>query len=140
MAKLTVRQTRYAVYDTHIHLVFVVNHRREAFTSELLRECEHIMAKVCTDFDAFLEEFSGESDHVHLLVSIPPTVPVSKLVNSLKGVSSRLLRQKDPDRLHQFLWNGHFWSRSYYVGTGTGASLDSLKDYVQSQDRDKCSS
>lgn len=58
----------------------------------MLTRCEEIMRKVCGDFEAELKEFNGERDHVHLLVHYPPNVQLSKLVNSLKGVSSRRLR------------------------------------------------
>ena len=137
MDKATVRKTRHAVFDVHLHLVFVTKYRAKVFTDELLVECERVMTKVCGDFQVVLEEFKGESDHVHLLVSVPPTVQVSRLVNSLKGVSSRRLREADPDHVGKFLWDGRFWSRSYYVGSSGGAALESLKRYVKDQDRPK---
>ena len=52
------------------------------------------MGDICQDFGAELNEFNGEDDHVHLLVHYPPTVQLSKLVNSLKGVSARMLRKE----------------------------------------------
>lgn len=57
---------------------------------------EEIFQAVCTDFEVELREFNGESDHVHLLVNYPPKVRLSELVNSLKGVSSRCLKQEFP--------------------------------------------
>lgn len=113
--------------------MFVTKYRKKVFTDELLAECESIMSSVCDDFDVVLEEFGGESDHVHLLVSIPPTVAVSKLVNSLKGVSSRLLRKKNSVHFSKTLWNGILWSRSYYCGTAGGAPLETLRSYIQNQ-------
>ncbi|GGM31392.1 hypothetical protein GCM10009425_47580 [Pseudomonas asuensis] len=53
--------------------------------------------KVCPDFEADLLEFNGEADHVHLLVTYPPKVPLPKLVNSLKGTSSRRMKQLHPE-------------------------------------------
>jgi putative transposase len=52
------------------------------------------MREVCRDFEAELKQFNGEQDHAHLLVHYPPKVQLSKLINSLKGVSSRRLRQE----------------------------------------------
>ncbi|EFL37306.1 ISSoc3, transposase [Streptomyces griseoflavus Tu4000] len=66
------------------------------FDDEMLTRCEQIMRKVCEDFEAELKEFNGERDHVHLLVHYPPKVAVSKLVNSLKGVSARRIRLGAP--------------------------------------------
>lgn len=93
------------------------------------------MREVCGSFGAELVEFNGEDDHVHLLVNFPPTVQLSKLVNSLKGVSSRYLRRDHMGHLSQFLWGGHLWSRSYYAGTVGGAPLEAVAKYVQSQRR-----
>lgn len=79
----------------HVHLVFLTKYRRGVFTKEILDDLHSIFASVCTDFDAELVAFDGEDDHVHLLVSYPPKVAVSNLVNSLKGVSSRMIRRKN---------------------------------------------
>jgi putative transposase len=78
----------------HVHLVFVTKYRRDVFTKPILEELRRIFQNVCKDFSAELAEFEGERDYVHLLVNYPPKVSVSKLVNSLKGVSSRLVRKK----------------------------------------------
>ena len=77
----------------HAHLVFTTRYRRGVFTGEILRRCEDIMIEVCDSFGAELPEFNGEEGHVHLLVHYPPKVALSTLVNSLKGVSARRLRQ-----------------------------------------------
>jgi len=60
------------------------------FTKAILDDIRTIFESVCCDFEAELIEFDGEDDHVHLLVNYPPKVAISSLVNSLKGVSSRL--------------------------------------------------
>lgn len=93
------------------------------------------MADVCRDFDAELREFNGEDDHVHLLVHYPPTIALSRLVNSLKGVSARYLRQEFQEHLSQYLWGGHLWSPSYFVGSCGGAPLAVVKEYIGKQKR-----
>lgn len=131
------KRTRNAVYDTHVHLVFVVKYRRKALTDEILTDCEAIMKRIAKGLGAELEEFNGESDYVHLLVTVPPALAVATLVNSLKGVSSRLLQRDHETHLKELLWKGKLWSRSYYAGTAGGAPLDTLKIYIQNQDRPK---
>jgi putative transposase len=84
-------------------LVFTPNYRRGPFTEDIPARCEQIMADVCTDFGAELREFNGETDHVHLLVHYPPKVALSQLVNSLKGVSARHLRQEFPAHIRTCL-------------------------------------
>jgi putative transposase len=93
------------------------------------------MAHVCKDFGAELAEFGGEDDHVHLLVHYPPTVQLSKLVNSLKGVSARHLRTQFPGHLSRYLWGGHLWSPSYFAGSCGGAPLSVIREYITSQKR-----
>ena len=105
------------------------------FTDELLHTCEQAMREVCEDFDATLAEFNGEDDHVHLLVQYPPTVQLSRLVNSLKGVSSRILRREHPQEIKQMLWGDHLWSPSYFVGSCGGAPLSIVKEYIENQKR-----
>ena len=89
-----VRTGRHCVFNMHVHLVFVTKYRRGVFTKEILDDLRVIFEHICLDFQAELIEFDGEEDHVHLLIHYPPKVAISNLVNSLKGVSSRLIRQK----------------------------------------------
>jgi putative transposase len=77
-------------------------YRHAVFGDRHLTRCEEIMHSVCEDFEAELVEFNGETDHVHLLVNFPPKVAVSKLVNSLKDVSSRRLRREFPDLVRHY--------------------------------------
>ena len=95
------RRGRHVVYNLHVHLVFVAKYRGKVFTKEILDDMRGIFESVCTDFEAQLVEFDGEDDHVHLLVNYPPKVSISKLVNSLKGVSSRMIRQKNYPSIKQ---------------------------------------
>jgi putative transposase len=116
-------------------LVFVTKYRREAFTEAMLTRCEEIMREVCTDFEAELRQFNGDEDHVHLLVHYPPKVQLSKLVNSLKGVSARLLRKEHDTHVRRYLWGGHFWSGSYFAGSCGGAPLTVVRQYIENQQR-----
>lgn len=126
---------RHAVWQCHAHLVFVVKYRRKALDGPILEDCEAIMRDVCARSGCVLEEFNGEADHVHLLVDFPPTIRLSELVNQLKGASSRMLMQRHGWLLRHKLWGGHLWSRSYYAGTSGGANLDTLKRYIEGQNR-----
>ena len=93
------------------------------------------MRDVCADFRAELAEFNGEPEHVHLLVNFPPTVAISRLVNSLKGVSSRRLRQEFPD-LRQHYWQARrLWSGSYFAGSVSGPPISALRQYIEQQDQ-----
>ncbi|UOS61361.1 IS200/IS605 family transposase [Helicobacter pylori] len=117
-----------------MHLVFVTKYRRKAFNKEVIDFLGSVFAKVCKDFESELVEFDGESDHVHLLINYPPKVSVSKLVNSLKGVSSRLIRKHHFKSVEASLWGKHLWSPSYFAGSCGGAPLELIKQYIQEQE------
>lgn len=125
------RHGRTCVFNLQAHLVFVTKYRRHVFDAHMLDDMKTIMHDVCEDFGAELIEFNGEDDHVHLLVSYPPKVALSALINSLKGVSSRRLRSKYQIRTHR----NHLWSPSYYAASSGGATLETLKQYIRNQQR-----
>lgn len=117
----------------HVHLVFVTKYRRGVFTKEILDRLHPIFSSVCTDFEAELVEFDGEDDHVHLLVNYPPKVTVSKLVNSLKGVSSLLIRKMDFPSIKKKLWGNALWSPSYFAASCGGATIAVIRAYIEQQ-------
>ncbi|TLG09857.1 IS200/IS605 family transposase [Nocardia cyriacigeorgica] len=129
-----IRTGRHCVFILHAHLVFVTKYRHRVFTDRHLARMEEIMRAVCTDFEVELVEFNGEADHVHLLVNFPPKVALSKLVNSLKGVSSRRLRQEFPDLVQHYWRAQRLWSGSYFAGSVGGAPISVLRQYIESQD------
>ena len=96
------RHGRHVVFRLHVHLVFVPRYRRKIFDADALDRLKNAFSTVCGAFEATLDEFNGERDHVHLLVQYPPKVSISALVNSLKGVSARRLRQDRPDIAHRY--------------------------------------
>lgn len=118
---------------THVHLVFVTRYRRFVFTQAVLEHLKLIFKDICYDFEANLVEFDGERDHVRLLVEYPPKVSISKLVNSLKGVSSRLLRKQNYPSIQESLWGKSLWSPSYFAGACGGAALGAIKQYIEQQ-------
>ncbi|MEU6064999.1 IS200/IS605 family transposase [Streptomyces sp. NPDC047082] len=80
-------------------------------------------------------EFNGERDRVHLLVHYPPKVAVSKLVNSLKGVSASRIRQEFTGRINRAIMHGHLWSPSYFSASCGGAPLTIVRQYIEQQKR-----
>lgn len=128
------RSGRNCVFLLHVHLVFVTKYRRKVFTKEILQNLKEIFTCVCSDFQAELVEMDGEKDHVHLLVTYPPKVALSRLVNSLKGVSSRLIRKNQYPSITKALWGNALWSPSYFAGSCGGAPLETIRAYIEQQD------
>ena len=128
-----IRHGRHCVFKLHVHLVFVTKYCRGVFTKAVLNELREIFSAVCTDFEAERVEFDGEDDHVHLLVNYPPKVAVSALVNSLKGVSSRIIRKKNDPEIKKKLWGGALWSPSYFGGSCGGAPISLICQHIEQQ-------
>lgn len=126
------RTGRHCVFNTHVHLVFVTKYRKNIFNQAILDELKDIFIDICNTFGATLVEFDGEEDHIHLLVNYPPKVTVSKLVNSLKGVSSRHLRQRIPN-IEKYYYKGVFWSPSYFASSCGGAPISIIRQYIENQ-------
>ena len=127
------RHGRHCVFMMHVHLVFVTKYRREVFTKEILNDLRKLFTAVCMDFESALIEFESEDEHVHLLVNYPPKVSVSSLVNSLKGVSSRMIRQKRYPSIRKKLYGGALWSPSYFAGSCGGAPIALIRQYIEQQ-------
>ncbi len=116
----------------HAHLIFTPKYRRRVFDRVHIEAMREMFPRVCERFHVELAEFNGEADHVHLLVTFPPSVELSKLVNSLKGVSSRLLRKQFPE-IEKRYWKNVLWSRSYFAASCGGAPLEIIRQYVEQQ-------
>jgi putative transposase len=115
-----------------MHLVFVTKYRGEVFTKKMYERLHIHFDRVCKNYGCKLIEINGQRDHVHLLIEPLPHTTPSRLVNSLKGVSSRFLRQEFPE-LEKYYWKGGLWSPSYFIGSCGGAPLNELKDYIRNQ-------
>lgn len=123
-----------AIYAINYHLVFVTKYRRKVFDATMLERLREIAGNTCTRFGCTLTECNGEADHVHLLVEMIPAVPPVRLVNSLKTVTSRLLRKEFADRMSRFYRKPVLWSPSYCIITCGGAPLEIIRQYIENQD------
>mgnify|MGYP006000713087 FL=1 len=123
----------HSVFDMKYHLVLVTKYRNKCFTGSILNSLQEICASQCAKWDVQLLEFGGESDHIHLMIELNPTIEPAKFVNNLKTVSSRLLRKKYREHLKRYYWKPVLWSRSYCLLTAGGAPLETLKAYIQNQ-------
>lgn len=126
------RSGRHCVFKLHANLVFVTKYRFKVLEGYMYPTLQTLFEKVCGDFEAELIEFNGEDDHVHLLVHYPPKISIAKLVNSLKGVSSRILKLHHPEVANRY-YKGALWSPSYFAASCGGAPLDIIKQYVEQQ-------
>ena len=129
-----IRRGRHCVFLMHVHLVFVTKYRRKIFDQDAIEKLRSYFASVCADFNVEQVEMDGERDHVHLLINYPPKLAISNLVNSLKGVSSRLLRRDRPDIVQRYYYKGVLWSPSYFAGSCGGAPISIIRQYIEQQE------
>jgi putative transposase len=123
----------HCVYNLQYHLVLVTKYRRQCITAPMLTRLKEILAATTAKWGGELIECNGEADHVHLLISLSPTVQVSTFVNNLKTVSSRLIRKEFGRELARWYRKPVFWSRSYCVISCGGAPLSVLRQYIEQQ-------
>ncbi|MEW6737547.1 MAG: IS200/IS605 family transposase [Acidobacteriota bacterium] len=123
----------HCTFNLTYHLVLVTKYRRKCITAEMLARLKEIFAETALKWECQLLEFNGESDHVHLLLSLNPKVQLSTFVNNIKTVSSRLIRRDFSNELAKVYRKPVFWSRSYCVLTCGGAPLSVIKQYIEQQ-------
>ena len=126
------RKERHSVTDLKIHLVCVAKHRRPVFTAESLALIEKSFKDVAKKMDFQIQEFNGESDHIHSIIEFPPKLSISQIVNALKGVSSRRYGQAGYSKPYG---KDALWSPSYFASSIGGAPLEVLKKYIQDQEK-----
>jgi putative transposase len=124
-----------SVSDLKVHLVLTTKYRHKVFNAKMLNRLHEILEELLSKWDCKLIEFNGEADHVHVLFQYHPDVALSNLVNNLKSVTSRKLRQEFTDYLATFYRKDVFWNGSYFVASCGGVTISTLKQYIENQDR-----
>jgi putative transposase len=131
--EITNRSTSHAVVNLNLHIVFVTKYRRKTLTPELLEYLKEAFGDCLAAWRCNLIEFGGEQDHVHLLVDTHPALDISVLINNLKTASARRARARFTDHLAKFYWKPLFWHRAYFVSSVVGATLATVRAYVDAQ-------
>jgi len=135
MKNNSLNKARGCVYRLSVHIVFVTKYRRKVITKEILDDLEKIFSRLCLAKKCQLVSFNAEEDHCHLLVEMYPDVAPSRLVNTLKTVSSRLIRRDYATHLQKFYYKKPvLWTGAYCVISTGGAPLEVIKKYIESQD------
>ncbi len=128
------RKGSHSVFSVKLHFVFVTRYRRKVINSAMLQRMNEMFGQVCRTMDCELLEFSGEEDHVHLLVDFHPKQSISAVAGSLKASVSRMVRKEFAADVAKFYSKAVFWSGTYYVASSGGAPIEKLKEYIKSQE------
>jgi len=124
----------HSVWDCKYHVVFIPKYRRKVIYGELRRELGKVFRTLARQKECEVEEGHLMPDHVHMLISIPPKHPVSKVVGYIKGKSAIHIARVYFDRKRNFVGQ-HFWARGYFVST-VGRDESAIRDYIRKQEKE----
>jgi len=127
------RNGRHVVYNLNVHLVLVTKYRRGVITDRVREDIIQTTRETCERHDVLIEAIDGEDDHIHMLISYPPKLAVSNLIAAIKTTTSKAVRASNYPEVRKALDGGAFWSPSYFVSSTGGASLETVKQYVENQ-------
>ncbi len=122
-----------------VHIVFVTKYRHPVINSAIETRLKELIDKLCKTQDCELLECKadlGTNDHIHLLVDLAPKIALSKLVNTLKTITSREIRKEFAEYLKPYYWKPVFWKQGFGYTSAGGASLATLKKYIENQGYD----
>ena len=120
-------------YDIKLHFVWVTKYRRKALVGEVGVRIRDLVREVCRTHDVEILEGAVSSDHVHILVSCPPTISPSKLMQYIKGKSSRKLMMEFKHIQKQY-WGRHLWARGYFVASSGNVTDEAVAEYIRGQE------
>ena len=126
------RKTSHSVYDLKYHLVWITKYRKPVLRSEIGRRVRDLIRQTCVQLDVQILSGAVQPDHVHLLVSVPPNVSVSELMQRIKGRSSRKIMAEYNEMRRQF-WGRHFWARGYFAASSGNVTDEMIKQYIEQQ-------
>ena len=127
------RKSSHCAYDIKYHIVWISKYRKPVITGKIAERARELMRQTCTQNDVEILAGHVSKDHIHLLVSVPPHLSASKLVQYLKGYSSRKLQMEYKDLNKQF-WGKHLWARGYFVASSGNVTDEVIAEYIKNQD------
>lgn len=122
------RHGSHTVYQCHYHFVFIPKYRKPILRGDVGLRVRELVREVCKAYDIEIVEGHIRPDHVHLLLSVPPTLSPSRVMNVIKGrTSNRLMRYFR--RLAKEFWGRHLWARGYFVATSGNVTDEVIQQY-----------
>ena len=127
------RKNAHVQYDIEYHIVWTTKYRYKVLENKIAERARQIIRQGCNSMNVTIIKGSIGKEHVHLLVSVPPSLSVSKLVQQLKGKTSRTL-QMEFKNLRKRYWGQHLWSTGYFCRSIGTVTRDIIKEYIENQE------
>ena len=126
------RRDSHTITDIEYHIVWVTKYRYKVLTGEVALRTRDLLRQICLSREIVIIKGSVGKDHVHMLISCPPKLSPSKIVQYLKGRSSRRL-QEEFSHLQKRYWGQHLWARGYFCATVGSVTDEIVKEYIENQ-------
>lgn len=130
------RRGAHTVFEIHLHLVWSTKYRRAALMGEVALRVRDMIREICGQHEVTIMKGHVSKDHVHLFVSIPPQVTISRLIQWLKGKTAYKLLGEFPHLQKQF-WGRHMWARGYFCCSSGNVSDEMIAEYIANQSHDR---
>ena len=127
------RKTSHSTYDCKYHIVWITKYRKKVLTGIVAERVRELLRGICKEHEVEIIKGHISQDHVHMFVSSPPHLAISKLVQYLKGKSSYKLLQENK-QLSKIFWGRHLWGRGYFVATSGNVTDEVIMEYIKNQD------
>jgi putative transposase len=130
---MSYRKTSHSVYDLKYHIVWITKYRKPVLQGQVALRLRELVRQTCASLDVYILSGHVSKDHVHLLLSAPPQLALSEVVQRLKGRSSRRLLEEFNELRRQF-WGRHLWARGYFAASTGNVTDEIIKQYIESQE------
>jgi len=127
------RKSSHAIYDIKYHIVWITKYQKSVVTGKIATRTRELIRMICNGNDVQILSGHVSKDHIHLLVSAPPHLLVSKLVQYLKGNTSYKL-QREFKELNKQYWGRHLWGRGYFVASSGNVTDEVIMEYIRTQE------
>lgn len=130
------RKTSHTVFDCKYHLVWTTKYRKPILVGKIGTRVRDLIREICDTHQVQIVRGHVSKDHIHLFISMPPQISVSKIAQYLKGKTARKILQENP-KLNKSFWGRHFWSRGFFVATSGSITDEMIMHYIEHQDEDE---
>lgn len=124
------RYGSHTVYNIEYHFVWVTKYRYKMLTGDVALRVRELVRQTCETFEIRIISGVVSKDHVHLLVSAPPTLAPSEMMRRIKGRAARKLFEEFPE-LKKRYWGQHFWARGYFCATAGQVTDEMIQSYLE---------
>ncbi len=126
------RKSSHVQYDIQYHIVWTTKYRYKVLINKIALRAREIIRQCCNSMDVTIIKGSVGKEHIHILVSCPPSLSVSKLIQQIKGKTSRVLLNEYKDLKRRY-WGQHLWSSGYFCRSVGTVTQEIIKEYIENQ-------